>query len=128
MTIKKVREKSLDKQKLISDLYNATKIKKKDIYKRIAEILETARRKNVSVNLNKLQKLDVVKDGAIVVVPGKVLSTGNLNKKIIVYALNYSKLAKEKLGANAKSLNNFLNDKIDYTKTIIIKWGFNRWK
>ena len=121
MTIKKVSEKSLDKQKLISDLYNATKIKKKDIYKRIAEILETARRKNVSVNLNKLQKLDVVKDGAIVVVPGKVLSTGNLNKKIIVYALNYSKLAKEKLGANAKSLNNFLNDKIDYTKTIIIK-------
>lgn len=47
------------------------------------------------VNIAKLERL--CKDGETILVPGKVLSYGNIRKKLTVSALAFSKAAKEKI-------------------------------
>lgn len=112
---------NIEKKEMLDKLYLTYKKNNKDIYKRIAEILGSSRRKSVSVNLSKLEKLSNVSEGSIVVVPGKILGVGNLNKKITIYAYSFSSSVKEKLKNNCKSLDDFLKDKIDYKKAVIIK-------
>ncbi len=50
-------------------------------------------KKQAAVNVGKLN--DIKAD--VVIIPGKVLSNGNINRKVKVYALNFSKGAEEKL-------------------------------
>jgi len=47
------------------------------------------------VNVYKIDKY--ARDGETILVPGKVLSVGNLNKKVDVAALTFSAEAKEKI-------------------------------
>ena len=65
----------------------------------IASILSGPRRKRKNINLNELDKL--VDKEKIIVIPGKVLSEGEFNKKAKIIALSFSEKAKEKL-LNAK--------------------------
>ncbi|MDD3177999.1 MAG: 50S ribosomal protein L18e [Candidatus ainarchaeum sp.] len=118
MTIKKSL-KNNEKVEMIDKLYKAYKQNNKDIYKRVAKLLEKSVRKNISVNLSKLEKLNVVKDGSIVVVPGKILGAGEVSKKITVYAYKYSDSVKNKIHS-IKSFDDFCKDKIDYKNTLII--------
>jgi len=111
---------NVEKKNMIDILYQTSKTKKKEIYSRVADILNTAKRRAVKVNLVKLEKLELVTDGSIVIVPGKLLGTGVLNKKVTVYAYSFSSSVKEKL-KNIKSLKDFCKDTIDYKKTIIVK-------
>ncbi len=120
MTVKK-NLKNIYKKEIIDLLYKAYKEKKKEVYKRTAEILDTAKRREVSVNLSKLDSLKNINDGSIVIVAGKVLGVGFTNKKIVVYAYSFSKTAKEKLKSNAKSLIDLTKDNIDVKKTVIVK-------
>jgi large subunit ribosomal protein L18e len=69
--------------------------KKKEKWIKIAGILSGSRRKMPSLNLTKIDKDS--KEGDTVVVPGKVLSQGEINKKIKVVALGFSEKAREKL-------------------------------
>lgn len=119
MTMKK-DVMNFEKKSMIDLLNQTSKTKKKEIYSRVADILNTAKRRAVKVNLVKLEKLDLVKDGTIVVVPGKLLGTGILNKKIVIYAYSFSSSVKEKV-KNIKSLKDFCKDTIDYKKTMIVK-------
>ena len=72
--------------------------KKNKNWNKIAEILSSPRRNKISLNLSAIEKES---DGKVLVVPGKVLSSGDVTKKIKIVALNFSKSAKEKL-LNAK--------------------------
>jgi large subunit ribosomal protein L18e len=69
--------------------------KKKKQWNKIAEILSSPRRKKIDVNLEKISEES--KAGETIVVPGKVLSQGDIDKKIKVVALSFSEKAKEKL-------------------------------
>lgn len=69
--------------------------KKKKEWNKIAEILSSPRRKRIDINLDKINL--EAKAGDTVLVPGKVLSQGEINKKIKVVALSFSEKAKEKL-------------------------------
>jgi large subunit ribosomal protein L18e len=113
--------KNLEKKEIISKLYETCKSKKKEIYLSIAKELEKSNRKEVKVNLDKLEKLKYIKEGDIVVIPGKVLGTGILNKNIIIYSYNCSKVASDKLKSNIKNLNDFCKDNINYKVAKIIK-------
>jgi large subunit ribosomal protein L18e len=62
---------------------------------RVSEILSSPRRNKVEKNLDIINKES--KDGEVLVVPGKVLSVGELDKKIKVVALNFSESAKDKI-------------------------------
>lgn len=112
--------KNLQTIKLIDGLYRISKDKNKDIYSVIAMCLETPARKNKAVNLSKLQKLSYILDGDVIVIPGKLLGFGDLNKNITIYANGFSKsvVAKYK---NIKPLSSLLKDDVDYKKIKIIK-------
>lgn len=119
--MKKKSEKNIQKLELIDKFYKAAKENKKEIFSAIAQNLEAPRRKESRINLSKLEKLNAVVDGDIVIIPGKLLGTGILNKKITIYAGDFSKNASLKLNNKVKKLKDLLTDKIDYKKSKIIK-------
>ena len=69
--------------------------KKNDKWKRVAEILSSPRKNKLGKNLDNINKES--KEGETIVVPGKVLSVGILDKKIKIVALNFSQNAREKI-------------------------------
>ena len=74
--------------------------KKHKAWLKIAGIVAGPRRNWRNVNLEEIEK--ATKLGDIIIVPGKVLSQGNVTKKIRIAALGFSEKAKEKL-LNSKS-------------------------
>ncbi len=117
----KTEEKNNELKKTIDKLYKTSTEKKKDIYFAIAKELERSRKNTAKVNLSKIDVLKNIKETSIVVVPGKVLGYGDTKKKVVIYAYSFSKSAKEKLQAKAKSLEHFCKDKINYKDVVIIK-------
>ncbi|MEK6945720.1 MAG: 50S ribosomal protein L18e [Nanoarchaeota archaeon] len=68
---------------------------KNEKWAEIATILSYPRRQRIEVNLDKLES--EAKAGEVLVVPGKILSNGEINKKIKVAAFSFSQKAREKL-------------------------------
>src|SRR3989344_1678989 len=68
-------------------------------WKRVLKDLQKPSRQRRQVNVYKIEKY--AKQGETVLVPGKVLSVGDLNKKVDVAAFNFSEEAKKKI-ENAK--------------------------
>ncbi len=91
--------------KLIETIFEA---KKKEKWLEIAGILSGPRRKMAHFNLNEINKQTKEKDKALI--PGKVLSQGEINKKIKVIALNFSEKASEKLKQAGCEVSNILNE------------------
>ena len=69
--------------------------KKSKEWLKIANVLSGSRRNRIDINIEKID--DQTKAGDIVVIPGKVLSLGEIDKKLRVCALGFSEKAKEKL-------------------------------
>lgn len=65
------------------------------IWKTIAEKLEKPTRQRIEVNLSDIERNS--KEGDIIIVPGKVLASGNLTKKITIAAWKFSAQAIEKI-------------------------------
>ena len=84
----------------------ATK-KKKELFK-IAEILSSSRKNKININIEKINK--EAKQGDTIVVPGKVLSQGDIDKKIKVIALSFSEKAKDKLLKSKCEVSNILEE------------------
>lgn len=85
-------------KKLIVEL----KKTKKPIWANIAERLERPRRNKTGVNVWKINAY--TKEGDTVVVPGKVLSDGELDHKVNVAALNFSKSAEAKIKKSGSTM------------------------
>jgi large subunit ribosomal protein L18e len=73
------------------------------IWKRVATDLEKPTRDRRIINLYKLDKY--CKDGEQVIVPGKVLGTGDLTKKLSVAAYSFSEEAHKKISAKGNALS-----------------------
>ena len=82
-------------QQLIHDLRHVSTQQKVKVWKTIALKLSRPTRAHAEVNLDKLEKYVHAYETAIV--PGKVLSSGVLTKKITIAAWNFSEKAKEKI-------------------------------
>ncbi|HIJ11986.1 TPA: 50S ribosomal protein L18e [Candidatus Woesearchaeota archaeon] len=65
------------------------------IWGRVAADLSKPSRQRRNVNVYKIEK--VARDGETVVIPGKVLSSGELKKKVDVAAFSFSAEAKRKI-------------------------------
>ena len=70
-------------------------LKKNQGWLEVAKLVSSATRKQPSINLDELNKK--TKEGDTIVFPGKILSVGNLDKKIRVCALGFSERALEKM-------------------------------
>ncbi|MCQ2086349.1 MAG: 50S ribosomal protein L18e [archaeon] len=77
---------------LISDLKSKERENGAAIWRDVAKRLEKPRRNWAETNLSKLERY--AKDGETIIVPGKVLAAGNIRKKIVVAAYNFSESAK----------------------------------
>ena len=96
MTKSKTRiEKQLKKKTNPELVKTIIEAKKKKKWLEIAEILSSPRINKICVNLDKINEM--IKEGETIVVPGKVLSEGEINKKIKIVAFNFSEKAKEKI-------------------------------
>src|SRR3989344_8994750 len=80
---------------LASDLYKLSSENKSNIWKRVADDLMVPTREKKLVNLFKIDLY--AKDGDVIVVPGKVLGTGDINRKVTVAAFSFSKSAADKI-------------------------------
>ena len=87
---------------LIIELRDLSKQQNVNIWDRIAEDLEKPTRRRRTVNIYKIDKY--TRDDETAIVPGKVLSIGNLNKKIKVAAFQFSDQAREKINSIGKAI------------------------
>ena len=83
--------------------------KKKEAWNEVAELLSGPRRKRINLNLNELNGVEAGNKD-ILVVSGKVLSEGNVDKKLKVVALNFSERAKEKLLKSGCKVSSILEE------------------
>lgn len=72
------------------------------LWKRIAKDLKKPSRQRRTVNIYKIDKY--AREGETVVVPGKVLNIGELNKKVEVAAFSFSEAAKEKISKVGRAI------------------------
>jgi len=85
-------------RKLIRDLWK-TKIR---IWKKISRKLAKPRRNQVEANIYRINKK--TKNNDVIVVPGKILGLGELNHKLTIACLTFSKSAKKKIEASGSKL------------------------
>jgi large subunit ribosomal protein L18e len=83
--------------------------KKQEAWVGIAGILSSPRRNRICINLEEINK--EAKAGETIIVPGKVLSQGDIDKKIKVVAFSFSEKAREKL-LSAKCEVSYILDEI----------------
>ena len=88
-------EKQLERKSNPELVKTIIEAKKKKNWVEVAAMLSSPKARRISMNLSKIN--DEAKEGEIVVIEGKVLSQGELNKKIKVVALGFSEMAKEKI-------------------------------
>jgi large subunit ribosomal protein L18e len=94
-------------QHLIKELKKVSLENKAPIWKRIALELERPSRQRRSVNLYHIDKH--VEDGDVIVVPGKVLATGELKKHVKIAAWSFSEQAANKI-KDAISIHELLKE------------------
>lgn len=91
-------------QNLIADLKKTSSTEKANLWKRIAADLSKSSRQRRVVNLSRINRY--TKDNDVIIVPGKVLSAGEINHKVQVAAFSFSKIAKQKIiQANGQALS-----------------------
>jgi large subunit ribosomal protein L18e len=89
--VRRTGPQNLELRELISQL---TSLDSK-LWKRIASDLKKPTRQRRKVNLFTINKN--AREGEVIVVPGKVLSLGDLDKKVNVAAWQFSQTAREKI-------------------------------
>ena len=80
---------------LIADLKSAARNSEGDVWSDVADRLEKPRRTHAEVNLGRIERY--AQDGETVVVPGKVLGSGVLQKEVTVAAVDFSGTAETKI-------------------------------
>ena len=101
--VKRTGPSTLELKNLIIDLNKLASKHKVKLWKRIAEDLNKPTRIRREANLYKINKY--IKDNEIALVPGKVLSMGNLDKKITIAAYKFSSEAREKINKIGKAIS-----------------------
>lgn len=96
----KISNKNDELKRLISELKKASIENKVKIWKRVAKDLEKPSRERRIVNVQSLSLH--AKKGEIVIVPGKVLGSGELNEAIKVAALSFSEEAQRKISGKGE--------------------------
>ncbi|MDH5403648.1 MAG: 50S ribosomal protein L18e [Candidatus Heimdallarchaeota archaeon] len=88
---------------LIVELRKASTNNQAAIWRTIFKILQKPRRQRTEVNLSKINRY--TKENEQVIVPGKVLGTGELNHSVVVAAIAFSQSAKDKItAANGRAI------------------------
>ncbi len=90
-----MKKENPELMELIRELKNKARENNAKIWKDIAMRLESPSSNHAEVNVSRIQRY--AKDGEVLVVPGKLLGSGALDKKVTVAAWKFSKKAEEKV-------------------------------
>jgi len=82
-------------RKLITNLRKASNKYNVPIWKYVSELLERPSRRRVVVNLSRIERY--ANEGEQIVVPGKVLGSGTLTKRVTIAAISFSETALNKI-------------------------------
>jgi large subunit ribosomal protein L18e len=82
--------------------------KKKDAWIEVAKILSGPRRLMINKNIQEINQ--EAEEGEHIIVPGKVLSLGEINKKIKISALGFSESARAKLIKSKSEISSILDE------------------
>ncbi|QHS16340.1 50S ribosomal protein L18e [Halopenitus persicus] len=82
-------------QNLIADLKSASRDADAAVWQDVADRLEKPRRTHAEVNLGRIERY--AQEDETVVVPGKVLGSGVLEKNVTVAAVDFSGTARKKI-------------------------------
>jgi large subunit ribosomal protein L18e len=82
-------------QQLIAELKSTSRESDAAVWADIADRLEKPRRTHAEVNLGRIERY--AQDDETVIVPGKVLGSGVLQKNVTVAAVNFSGTARKKI-------------------------------
>ena len=82
---------------LIAELKSTSRETDADVWRDVADRLEKPRRTHAEVNLGRIERY--AREEETVVVPGKVLGSGALQKNVTVAAVNFSSSAETKIDA-----------------------------
>ena len=102
--------KNVTLQRTIEELKKKSLDEKVNIWKRVANDLEKPTRQRRIINLFSINLHS--KEGETIVVPGKILGTGDLNKKLTIAAYDFSDKAQKKIrksGSTAMTLKEFMS-------------------
>lgn len=97
--------------RLVQELKKQSIEQKVGLWKRIARDLDKPTRKRRIVNLSRINRYS--QDNDVIIVPGKVLSSGSIDKKVTVAAFNFSHQAVNKIievGGKAMSIRQLLSE------------------
>ncbi|WP_126451428.1 50S ribosomal protein L18e [Sulfodiicoccus acidiphilus] len=92
------------------------------VWRKVAEELSVSSRRRVEVNVGKVNKL--LPEGAVGVVPGKVLGAGKVDHPIVVVAFDFSRSAVSKIqsvGGRAIPLTRALSEVKDLKAVKVVK-------
>jgi large subunit ribosomal protein L18e len=98
-----MKKTDMQLQSLIRELKMASSKENVGIWRAVATDLERPTRNRRAVNLSKISR--VANDNETVVVPGKVLASGELNRKITVAAFKFSRQALDKISRSGKAIS-----------------------
>jgi len=106
---------------LIADLKSAARQSGGDVWGDIADRLEKPRRTHAEVNLGRIERY--AQEDETVVVPGKVLGSGVLQKDVTVAAVDFSGSAETKIeqAGETVSLEKAVADNPDGSNVRVIK-------
>ena len=101
-------EQQMQKKTSVGLVKTILAAKKNKSWFKVAEILSGPRKNRVNLNLEEIDKQ--AEEGETIVLAGKVLSQGSVNKKMKIVALNFSEKAKEKLLKKGCEVSNIVDE------------------
>ena len=107
--MQKTKKSNLDLVSTINELKEASRKNDAPIWRSIAKKLEGPSRNWPIVNISKIE-YNISKNGKAVI-PGKILGSGNLSKKVTVSAYSFTKTAVQKIekaGGKCMIYNDFI--------------------
>jgi large subunit ribosomal protein L18e len=90
---------------MVKQLKAASAKNKAPIWSRLAKLVQSPSSAKKVVNLTKLN--DVTKENDVIIVPGKILATGNLGHKITLCSFSISNSAAQKVIESGGKIINF---------------------
>ena len=116
--------KKLETRKLVASLEKTSRKTKKKIWKDIADRMLKPTRNNTVVNVEKINLMAEQFEGSTLVIPGKLLSKGDITVKAKVVAISASPRAIAKI-TEAKGefvlLKDFVDDKVKVNELVLVK-------
>ncbi|MEM4246662.1 MAG: 50S ribosomal protein L18e [Candidatus Bathyarchaeia archaeon] len=107
--------------KALAEAIRRKKAHRSRFWSAILEAVEKPRSRRPSVDLGRLARFG--REDKIVVVPGKVLGSGSLDKKLRIAALSFSQSAKKKVeraGGECLTITSLLEERVEGKDLMII--------